>query len=155
MRYQPAVEPKQWLMNPIMAGVWDIRIIAGVGGKFTSPYYLPKYWSNHYQTLQGNSVYTEDILATGSILLFPLLTDSYPEPNYCVIFFLRLDCRWGGLILQNKIFLFYSYSYSYSKKRMMVGYLMRKLKGLEAQKEVIVSLVSFGVGNHAKKISLC
>ena len=34
------------------------------------------------------------------------LTDSYPEPNYCVIFFLRIDCRWGGLILQNKIFLF-------------------------------------------------
>ena len=35
------------------------------------------------------------------------LTDCYPEPNYCFYnVFLRIDCRWGGFILQNKIFLF-------------------------------------------------
>ena len=40
---------------------------------------------------------------TSSISILP---DSYPEPNYCCYNFLCIDCRWGGFILQNKIFLF-------------------------------------------------
>ena len=51
------------------------------GGKFTSPYYLPKYCPNHYQTLQGSSVYEED-QKNPNEFLDTVMTSSYKSNDF-------------------------------------------------------------------------